>query len=78
MENFDFFEPDYHESDSIFVKVLRKTMFTKKLNQQSLADLLGTRQSQVSNWLAGKSLPNYYSLQIMKTKLGISVETLFE
>ena len=48
------------------------------LNQLQLAALLGVRQSQVSNWLNGKSLPGYYSIRMMCTKLSVSADTLLE
>lgn len=38
-------------------------MTDKKLKQMDLAEKLGIRQSQVSNWLNGKSEPGYKSLK---------------
>ena len=61
-----------------FAKILREVMETNKLNQLQLAELLGVRQSQVSNWLNGKSLPGYYSIRMICTKLGVSADYLLE
>jgi transcriptional regulator with XRE-family HTH domain len=59
-----------------FAAILKKLMYEKKLNQLSLAKMLGIRQSQVSNWVNGKSLPGYYSLKILCTKLHVSADFL--
>jgi transcriptional regulator with XRE-family HTH domain len=61
-----------------FGEILRDLMTTKKLNQMQLASLLGVRQSQVSNWLNGKSLPGYYSIRMMCEKLKVSANELLE
>ena len=61
-----------------FNKILAKLMEQNKINQLQLAALLGVRQSQVSNWLNGKSLPGYYSIRMICTKLNVSADTLLE
>ena len=61
-----------------FMRVLREAMYSKKLSQMDLAIALGVRQSQVSNWLNGRSLPNYTSIQVIKDKLGIAIEQMFD
>jgi len=83
MENnefdFDIMNPcGYKNGDTRFVIVLKAVMFAKNLNQLQLAELIGIRQSQVSNWLNNKSLPNYTSLQFIKDKLNVSIEMFFE
>lgn len=66
------------QNDIKFVQVLKATMLAKNLNQSQIADLLGIRQSQISNWLNGATLPNYNSLQLLKTKLNVQIEDFFE
>jgi len=61
-----------------FHKILGQLMDQHRVNQLQLAALLGVRQSQVSNWLNGKSLPGYYSIRMICTKLGVSADTLLE
>jgi transcriptional regulator with XRE-family HTH domain len=38
-------------------------MKKQEYTQCVLSQKLGVRQSQVSNWLNGKSYPNYFSIQ---------------
>jgi len=59
-----------------FDKILRELMKKCGYNQLQLAELLGIRQSQISNWLNGKSLPGYYSLKLLCEKLKVSADTL--
>ena len=59
-----------------FDEILKKMMKEKGLNQLQLAGLLGIRQSQISNWLNGKSLPGYYSIKLLCEKLKVSADTL--
>ena len=56
---------------SKFSKVLKEIMEKNELNQQETADLLQVRQSQVSNWLNGKSLPGYFSIKQICEKFKI-------
>ena len=60
-----------------FDKILGKLMKERKLNQLQLAQLLGIRQSQISNWLNGKSLPGYYSIKQLSEKLNLTPSDLF-
>lgn len=57
---------------------MAEIMKEKGFNQLSLANKLGIRQSQISNWLNGKSLPGYFSLKLLCEKLGKSADTLLE
>ena len=75
--SFKFNSPAIKEGDSKFVKVLKTVMYEKKMGQVQLAELLGIRQSQVSNWINGKSLPSYPYMQLIKDKLGLPVETYY-
>lgn len=61
-----------------FAKILREVMVGAGLNQLQMSELLGVRQSQVSNWLNSKSLPGYYSIRMICTKLNISSDFLLE
>jgi transcriptional regulator with XRE-family HTH domain len=53
---------------------IKNIMKKCNLNQLQLAKLLGIAQSQVSNWLNGKSLPNYISLKLLQEKLNLSAD----
>lgn len=75
--SFTFNSPAIKEGDSKFVKVIKTLMYERKIGQVQLAELLGIRQSQVSNWINGKSLPSYPYVQLLKDKMGIPVETYF-
>jgi transcriptional regulator with XRE-family HTH domain len=69
------------EKDNIgmqFSYALYEIMETHKLNQLALANLIGVRQSQVSNWLYRKSLPGYLSLCSIIEKLNVEPHKLFE
>jgi transcriptional regulator with XRE-family HTH domain len=45
-----------------FAKTLKQLMNKNHYTQLSLSKVLGIRQSQVHNWLYGKSFPNYFSI----------------
>jgi len=66
------------QKESKFIQVLKNEMKTRNLNQLELSGILNIRQSQISNWINGKSLPGYSSLQALKNKLGVRVETFFD
>jgi len=61
-----------------FSTKLKNVMKEKKINQLQLANKLDIRQSQISNWLNGKSLPGYYSLKLLCEKLKIKPEYLLD
>ena len=63
---------------SYFSKALEKLMKERGLNQTQIADILGVRQSQISNWLNGKSQPTYGSIDLLRKKMKIEVASLFE
>ena len=60
-----------------FSQLLKDLMKKKNLNQLQLAGMLGIRQSQISNWLSGKSLPGYYSIKLLCEKLNVCANDLF-
>ena len=51
-------------------------MLEKALNQVQLAQKIGVKQSQVSEWLKGKSKPGYDNLKAMCVALDISADRL--
>lgn len=55
-----------------FQEVLQEIMIEKSLNQVQLANLIGVKQSQVSEWLKGKSKPGYDNLRAICENLNIS------
>lgn len=66
--------PTIEKSGSKFVRILKALMLVKQLNQEQLAQILGCRQSQISNLLNGKSLPSYHTLQQLKNKFDIAID----
>ena len=59
-----------------FGKILAQLMREREVNQLQLSKMLGIRQSQISNWLRGKSLPGYYSIKLLCEKLKVSADIL--
>jgi transcriptional regulator with XRE-family HTH domain len=59
-----------------FAENLSKIMEEKHLTQMALAELIGLRQSQVSNWLHGKSEPCMYAIMKLGEKLNVSTDEL--
>lgn len=55
-----------------FIDILKDIMLDKNLNQTELANLVGIKQSQVSEWLNGKSKPGYDNLKAICVALDIS------
>ena len=51
-------------------------MIDFNLNQSQLADKIGLKQSQISEWLKGKSKPGYDSIRAICVALGISADRL--
>lgn len=45
-----------------------------ELNQTQLANKIGIKQSQVSEWLRGKSKPGYDNIKAMCVALNISAD----
>jgi len=59
-----------------FIEILKDIMSDFNLNQTQLANKLGLKQSQISEWLNGKSKPGYDSLKLICQTLGISADRL--
>ena len=59
-----------------FIEILKDIMSDYNLNQTQLANKIGLKQSQVSEWLNGKSKPGYDSLKLICQTLGISADRL--
>ena len=57
-----------------FKEIFRQLMIENNLNQQQMADILGIRQSQVSNLLNGKSNPQYYTIRQICIRLKVSAD----
>ena len=54
------------------IDILKDIMIDFNLNQSTFASLIGVKQSQVSEWLSGKSKPGYDKLKLICEKLGVS------
>ena len=59
-----------------FIDILKDIMQDFKLNQSTLAQKIGVKQSQISEWLNGKSKPGYDNLKAICIALGISADRL--
>jgi len=59
-----------------FAQILRRLIDERMLTQLELAKRLGIMQSQVSNWLYGKSLPGYNSLRELSRVFGVDTGVL--
>ena len=59
-----------------FSEILQEIMIEKSLNQSALAEIIGVKQSQVSEWLKGKSKPGYDNLRAICENLDVSAERL--
>ncbi len=59
-----------------FIEILKEIMIELDLTQVSLAEKIGVKQSQVSEWLKGKSKPGYDSLKQICQGLDISADRL--
>ena len=61
-----------------FLEILKDIMIEQNLNQSQLASKIGLKQSQVSEWLKGKSKPGYDSLRAICLALDISADELLD
>ncbi len=55
-----------------FIEILQEIMIENNLNQSQLATMIGVKQSQVSEWLSGKSKSGYDNLKAICSALMIS------
>lgn len=59
-----------------FIDILKDIMIDFNLNQSQLANKIGLKQSQISEWLKGKSKPGYDNLKAICLALDISADRL--
>lgn len=59
-----------------FVVILRNLMIEQNINQTQLAQKIGAKQAQVSEWLKGKAKPGYDTLKNMAIFLDVSADYL--
>lgn len=59
-----------------FIDILKDIMIENNLNQSKFAEKVGIKQSQVSEWLKGKSKPGYDSIKAIATALDISADRI--
>ena len=59
-----------------FIDTLKDIMIDFNLNQTQLAEKIGFKQSQVSEWLKGKSKPGYDSIKAICLALDIFADRL--
>ena len=59
-----------------FIEILKDIMIDFGLNQTEFANKVGIKQSQVSEWLKGKSKPSYDSIKAICIALDISADRL--
>lgn len=61
-----------------FKDILKELMIEQNLNQSELAKMVGIKQSQVSEWLSGKSKPGYDNLKALSIALNCSADILLD
>ena len=61
-----------------FVEILKDIMLENKLTQTEFAEKIGVKQSQVSEWLKGKSKPGYNNLKAICVNLFVECGGVFE
>ncbi len=59
-----------------FIDILKEIMIEFNFNQSQLAEKLGLKQSQISEWLKGKSKPGYDNIKLICQTLGVSADRL--
>ena len=59
-----------------FSEILQEIMIEKNLSQTALAEKIGIKQSQVSEWLKGKSKPGYDNLRLLCENLDVSADRI--
>ena len=59
-----------------FVEILEDLMTQKQFNQSQLVSLIKVKQSQVCEWLKGKSKPGYDNLKAICIATGITGEEI--
>ena len=59
-----------------FIEILKDIMAELNLNQTEFGNLVGIKQSQVSEWLKGKSKPSYDNIKLMAIRLKVSADRI--
>lgn len=59
-----------------FSDILQEIMTEMSLTQVAIAEKIGVKQSQVSEWLKGKSKPGYDNLKAICENLDISADRI--
>jgi transcriptional regulator with XRE-family HTH domain len=67
-----------NKEEIFFSRELSARMKEADVRQVELSKAVGVRQSQVSNWLNGLSLPGYLSLAKLSAFFNVSIETFFD
>lgn len=57
-----------------FTEILKEYLVLNDLTQIAFAELVGIKQSQVSEWLRGKAKPGYDILKKMSLATGVSAD----
>jgi transcriptional regulator with XRE-family HTH domain len=60
--------------ENSFAEILKDFLTENNLTQVGFAELIGVKQSQVSEWLKGKAKPGYDTLKRMSTAFGVSAD----
>ena len=60
--------------ENTFGEILRDFLSENNLTQVAFANLIGVKQSQVSEWLKGKAKPGYDMLKTMAITFNISAD----
>lgn len=57
-----------------FKEILKDFLEERKLTQREFAEKIGVKQSQVSEWVNGKSNPGYYNLRNIAINFDLDAE----
>ena len=57
-----------------FCEILKDFLSENNLTQVAFAEMIGVKQSQVSEWLKGKAKPGYETLKNMSLAFNISAD----
>lgn len=57
-----------------FKEILKEFLQENNFTQSKFAEIIGVKQSQVSEWLKGKAKPSYDLLKQMSVALNISAD----
>ena len=57
-----------------FNEILKDFLIEKGLTQTAFAEIIGVKQSQVSEWLKGKAKPGYDMLKKMAISFDVSAD----